>query len=149
MRLFTRSGVATTSTPATSALPAVGVMRPHSMRMVVVLPEPLGPSMPKISPASIEKLMPSTAVSAPKRLTSPSTAMTGGMALLRGADPRFGGQPGLERAAGRVDRDLHAEHDVGLLLFGERGARRELGAARDLHHATGEALAGGAGGGDL
>ena len=32
------------------ALPAVGVMKPASMRMVVVLPAPFGPRKPSTSP---------------------------------------------------------------------------------------------------
>src|SRR2546428_705666 len=46
-----------TSTPSTSIAPAVGRMRPISMRMVVLLPEPLAPRKAKIEPAatSIER----------------------------------------------------------------------------------------------
>ena len=46
MRAFTPSGSWTTSTPATIAVPDVGRMMPHSMRIVVVLPEPFGPRKP-------------------------------------------------------------------------------------------------------
>ena len=44
------AGCATTSMPATIALPPVGMTRVVSMPAVVVLPAPLGPSSPKISP---------------------------------------------------------------------------------------------------
>src|SRR5512136_964731 len=64
-----RSGSRTRSKPAMRPLPAVGAMIPHSMRMVVDLPAPFGPRKPKISPVRTEKLMPSTAVKRPKRLT--------------------------------------------------------------------------------
>src|ERR1700674_2836638 len=72
-----RSGSATTSSPAKRALPAVGCIRPQSMRMMVDLPAPLLPSRPKTSPRETVKLTPSTAVKSPKRLTSPSTSITG------------------------------------------------------------------------
>ena len=51
--------------PATVTLPLVGGRKPVIMRMVVVLPAPLGPSIPTISPSLTEKEMPSTAVKSP------------------------------------------------------------------------------------
>src|SRR5439155_9253822 len=48
--------------------PAVGVIRPSSICMVVVLPAPFGPSMPRISPCRMANETPSTAVKSPKRL---------------------------------------------------------------------------------
>jgi len=50
-----------TAMPNSDAPPALGRMRPMRMRMVVVLPAPLGPTKPKISPRSTEKEMPSSA----------------------------------------------------------------------------------------
>ncbi len=35
-------------------MPAVGLVNPHSMRIVVVLPAPLAPRKPKISPTGID-----------------------------------------------------------------------------------------------
>ena len=78
MRRRTCSGRVTTSKPATSALPLVGGSRPHSMRMVVVLPEPLGPSMPNTSPREMSRSSPCTATSAPKTLRSARVWTTGG-----------------------------------------------------------------------
>jgi hypothetical protein len=43
------------------AEPEVGVMKPAIMRMVVVLPAPLGPRKPSTSPGSTVKLRSSTA----------------------------------------------------------------------------------------
>lgn len=43
------------------AFPLVGCSRLHSMRIVVVLPAPFGPSNPKISPQAAEKLTSPTA----------------------------------------------------------------------------------------
>ncbi len=59
-------------------VPELGVSRPHSMRMVVVLPAPLLPSRPKTSPGATSKLTSSTDVKAPKRLNRCSTRMTAG-----------------------------------------------------------------------
>ena len=56
-----------------------GVKVPESMLKIVLLPEPLGPMRPRISPCSTanERLL--TAVKPPKRLTSPLTSSTGGL----------------------------------------------------------------------
>ncbi|RDL09347.1 hypothetical protein DER30_2756 [Streptomyces sp. HB202] len=47
--------------PSTSAVPDVGSMRPISIRIVVVFPEPLGPRKPKTLPAGTVRSRPSTA----------------------------------------------------------------------------------------
>ena len=59
------AGWATTSMPFTKARPAVGMTRVVSMLAVVVLPAPLGPSRPKISPSQTFRLRPSTAFTPP------------------------------------------------------------------------------------
>jgi hypothetical protein len=72
--------------PATVAVPDEGMTRVVSMPAVVVLPAPLGPSSPKISPAYTERLRSSTALkSAPLYvLVRCSVMMTGGSVV--GAD---------------------------------------------------------------
>ncbi len=62
MRFFTSRGCSKTSKPATVAFPEVGGKKHVSMRMVVVLPAPLGPRNPTIWPLETEKEMWSTAV---------------------------------------------------------------------------------------
>ena len=47
---FTNAGCLRTSMPATYAVPDVGTTRVVRIPAVVVLPAPLGPSSPKISP---------------------------------------------------------------------------------------------------
>ena len=59
--------------PATLAVPDVGASSPHNRRIIVVLPEPLGPSMPNNSPVRIDSEALSTAVNAPKRRVNEST----------------------------------------------------------------------------
>ena len=54
-----------TSVPFRLTLPASGEIMPTVMRKVVVLPAPLGPSRPTISPASTWKPTPSTTVRSP------------------------------------------------------------------------------------
>src|ERR1700737_4513222 len=51
--------------------PAVGLMRPRRTRMVVVLPDPLGPRKPNTLPSGTAKSRPSTAGTPPKCLLSP------------------------------------------------------------------------------
>ncbi len=61
----------------TRARPDVGASRPRMTRIVVVLPAPFGPRKPVTWPGRTVKLSPSTAVTAPNRLTSWSTSITG------------------------------------------------------------------------
>ena len=61
MRFFTSSGCSKTSKPDTLTVPLVGGRTPVRMRMVVVLPAPLGPRKPRISPDCTWKLTSSTA----------------------------------------------------------------------------------------
>ena len=60
------------------AVPAVGIMKPASMRMVVDLPAPFGPRKPSTSPRRTVNDTLSTAVKAPKRLVSPSISIRAG-----------------------------------------------------------------------
>ena len=55
MRDRTISGSSTTSKPATSAVPLVGRKIVDRHRKAVVLPAPLGPKRPKISPGRHSK----------------------------------------------------------------------------------------------
>src|SRR5215831_767142 len=64
------------SWPATVMRPAEGVVYPAIMRMVVVLPAPLGPRKPTISPFSTAKVRSWTIVLAPKRLETDSREIT-------------------------------------------------------------------------
>ncbi len=59
------SGSATTSNPASSALPSLGAIVVVSMPTVVDFPAPLGPSRPNISPGATSKSIPFTASTPP------------------------------------------------------------------------------------
>src|ERR1700722_12656638 len=68
MRRLTSSGCLLTSKPPTTARPDVGAISPHSTRIVVDFPAPLGPRKPKISPACTSRFNSATAVKSPKCL---------------------------------------------------------------------------------
>ena len=72
----TNSGSLTGSWPAINSLPSVGASTVVSILIVVVvLPAPLGPRKPKMTPASTAKEMWSTAVKPSKRLTRSRASM--------------------------------------------------------------------------
>jgi hypothetical protein len=64
--------------PATSTRPLVGGKNPARVRMIVVLPEPFGPSRPIASPASAWNDTPRTASVRPKTLVRSATAIIAG-----------------------------------------------------------------------
>ena len=97
IRWRTASGSATTSNPATRAVPLVGMLSVVIIRTVVVLPAPLGPSIEKTVPAGTEKLTPSTAVKSSNLLTR-STASMAGALMTPG---RTGARPGRGRRRSR------------------------------------------------
>src|ERR1043165_68082 len=65
MQRIARSKSRWMSWPQIVTLPRVGLMRPTSMRIVVVFPAPLGPRKPKTSPAASSKETLSTIVRLP------------------------------------------------------------------------------------
>ena len=73
----TAAGSLMTSWPATRAVPLVGVVSVVIIRTVVVLPAPLGPSMPSTVPSGTLRLTPSTASVSPKCLTRLSASIAG------------------------------------------------------------------------
>ena len=93
------------------------------MRMVVVLPEPLAPSRPKISPLLTVRSSRSTATSSPNRLCSASMTIAGWLMRF----PRVGkshgdGETGSERGGRSVQFNLGCEEQVGTLLLSQGGA---------------------------
>src|SRR6185503_8492779 len=107
------SGSRARSRPLMNTRPDVGLRRPATTRMLVVLPAPLGPRKPWISPAATSRLTPSTAVKAPYLLTRSSTRIMGASACAgrRAAAARgFGArqaQGARSRAGGRADQRGH------------------------------------------
>src|SRR5262245_32009121 len=64
------------SCPRHVPLPPSGTSRPHSIRMVVVLPLPLAPRKPQISPLLTCKVRPLTTLRVPKLFCKSWTSMT-------------------------------------------------------------------------
>ena len=62
-------------TPATCRKPLVAGNKPHSMRKVVVLPAPFGPSKPNISPRLTAKEVLFTAMKSPNLRTRSRTSI--------------------------------------------------------------------------
>ena len=65
--------------PKSDAVPSVDGKSPVNIFIVVVLPHPLEPRKPKISPRTIPKLTWSTAVNEPKRLVKPRASIATGV----------------------------------------------------------------------
>ena len=81
MRGITSGSCAVTSAPSTRSRPPVGLARPSRQRIVVVLPDPLGPRKPKTPPSGTARSSPSTRHRAPAPpggtpCARPSTSMT-------------------------------------------------------------------------
>src|SRR5580765_6745512 len=114
---LTSSGWRLTSKPPTTARPDVGAISPHSTRMVVDLPAPLGPRKPKISPGWTSRFRSATAVKSPKRLVSFSMWTAGPEAL--GSMRQF--LPAHQRDENIFERRLN------LLVFERRDSLQLLG----------------------
>src|SRR5437763_3888304 len=71
------------SAPSNRIEPAVGGSVPESRLKIVLLPEPLGPIRPRISPCSTLNDTLFTAVKPPNRFTSPLTSSTVPPSLLQ------------------------------------------------------------------
>src|SRR4051812_190761 len=74
------------SCPIMVAVPAVGLRRPGSILIVVVLPAPFGPRKPTISPGRTSKEAFFTASCAPYTFRNPRAAIAG---TPTGSGPRF------------------------------------------------------------
>src|SRR3954467_12808645 len=83
------AGGRTTGPPLNDTAPREGAMSPASMRRIVDLPQPEGPNRLTKRPRGIWKLMSSTAVTAPKLLPTPSTAISGWTSASNFMDERF------------------------------------------------------------
>src|ERR1051325_6833556 len=140
MRCLICSGATVTSIPATSADPSDGSSSPHSMRMVVVVPDPFGPSRPKTSPRSMRRLSCATAVSPSNRRVK-LWVSTAACVTADSGQPRqlYGDRPTRLHATtplGGVELDLDSKDQIGPLPLRERGPGRELRAGRDLHDSS-------------
>src|SRR5436309_15123874 len=109
MRRRTSSDCLNTSSPATRAVPEVAGMKQERMRMVVLLPAPLGPSKPAISPRPTLNERSDTAVRPGYRLVNLATSII---------------EPSIEFSATRM---LAPERGLGNKIPPESGRRRRGG----------------------
>src|SRR5512144_682091 len=150
------------STPLTWIEPASGWRNPYSIRSVVVLPAPLGPSRPTTCEVSQARSTPSTTRRPPRCLTRLRASSSGGMAPYRtGLDkararesvsrrptPRPGGHSDEEQApaeagpleAPRAEAAERARPDRPRSTAGSHGGRDAPRGGRrlDRHHGRGQ-----------
>src|SRR3984957_8265255 len=140
--IFSRTwrGWRATSKPATNAWPPLGTMSVVSIRTIVVLPAPLGPSSPKTSPRRTSKLTLSTAVNAPKRLVRSLVCIAGESGSIVARKSDFRGHPGFEFAFGLQHLDLDVERADVLAPATHVALGRKLAFLSNRHHAAGENL---------
>src|SRR2546422_2617875 len=122
-RWQTASGVSRVmSSPRKVIVPAVGVSAPEMQLNAVVLPEPLGPISPRISPSLTSKETPPSAMNPPNLFVNPSTASmtwseleagsSAGFARAIGPGGGWGGGaegPSPQKAPSAVDGEQHGE----------------------------------------
>src|SRR5690242_3212886 len=80
--------------------------------MQVVLPDPFGPTSPRISPGFSSKVSPSSARKSPKRFTSPSTARSGGAAADGSGDIDASPAGQRDQPVGQEQHERHDQHAV-------------------------------------
>src|SRR3982750_1172975 len=135
--------------PSIRASPEVGRRTPASMRRVVVLPAPSGPTRPNSSPRPTSKLTPATATRSPNLRVRPSTLRRGSattLSLCRHLhlrQPDVGRQAGLELVGGVLeDAHLDGVDELHPLLGGLYVLGRELGLGGDVGDLARGGLAG-------
>src|SRR5579871_5714568 len=122
------AGQRVTGLPANRISPPSGRSAPATRPNVVVLPEPFGPSRPRISPESIVKDRSSTARSPPNALDSEATSRSGAA---------LPGTPGRQRVHERHAAEIPGPHHLlltGLPLHDDR--RNDPGPIRPEAHRT-------------
>src|SRR6516162_2376259 len=125
----TSSGSLTGSWPEIKSRPSLGLSTVVSILIVVVLPAPLGPRKPKMTPSGTANEAWSTAVKPLKRLTRSRASMIAPIIFRRAAVRRGGSrQPGSEVRGRREAAELALEKAG----EGDRRAVVEI-AADDLH----------------
>src|SRR5215470_5771998 len=107
-------------------VPLLGARNPAIMRIVVVLPAPLGPRKPSTPPRWTAKLTLSTAVIGPKCLLRPLTSRSVAILPLGSHQAARNPLPKRDRkysACGLVKRPEVAPSNCGLKLFGRAQAQ--------------------------
>src|ERR1700730_10531319 len=143
MRSRTASASVRTSRPSTQTDPSLRGSRPVSILMTVVLPLPLGPRKPKISPFSTRKLTPSTATKSPNRRTrflaimedsSGRGPLSTGINLIRSFQLHVSRHAATHATGGVIDADLYADYLVHPFAASLHIAGKKFGLLINLFH---------------
>src|ERR1700719_1399647 len=143
MRSRTDSASVRTSKPSTQALPSLSGSRPVSILITVVLPLPLGPRKPKISPFPTRKLTPSTATKSPKRRTrflaemeasAGCCPLSTGINLIRSFQLHVGCHAATHTAGSVIDANFYADYFVHPFAASLHVARKKFGLLIHLLH---------------
>src|SRR5712691_3452172 len=110
MRALMDSLWVATSNPSTRPWPLDGVMIPHSMRMVVVLPDPFGPRNANTSPSLTSSDRRSTAIRSPYIFVNSRASTATGIRLVQRLAEPIGAQPKHHQAEDRQRQDLWPQH---------------------------------------
>src|SRR5579883_1721988 len=125
-RAATGAGTPVTSRPPRRTWPASGVSMPVTVLTSVVLPEPLGPISPTISPASTWKVMPRSAWTPPKDLARPVISKSA-TALPRGTGPGSARGPQGRKPCGLDEDGGHEQETVQRRARSPAGAEGRIG----------------------
>src|SRR5262245_61953782 len=116
MRSLMRSDSRSMSSPTTLPRPPLGSRMPHSIRIVVLLPAPFGPSTPKISPRLTVRFRSLTAIRWPKRRDKCSVTMMGSPFFIFGSlsalDLGESRHAGVQPLLGVLDAESDAHYQV-------------------------------------
>src|SRR5258708_28757130 len=110
MRALMDSLWVATSNPSTRPWPLDGVMIPHSMRMVVVLPDPFGPRNANTSPSLTSSDRRSTAINAPYIFVSSRASTATGIRLIHRLAEPIRTQAEHHQAEDRQRQNLRPQH---------------------------------------
>src|SRR3979411_2806203 len=95
-----------TSNPSTRPWPLDGVMIPHNMRMVVVLPDPFGPRNANTSPSLTSSDRRSTAIRSPYTFVNSCASPATGIQLVHRLAEPIGAQTEHHQAKDRQRQNL-------------------------------------------
>src|SRR5258706_5671436 len=121
------------SKPVTVTRPDEAVLNPAIMRMVVVLPAPLGPRKPTISPLSTENVRSWTMVLEPNRLETDSRVIAAVGVFIRFVGNKKAPRRGPSQAVGDRTCLLVPAGALGSVLFSVVG-HEQLRAFEVAHH---------------
>ncbi len=135
MRAWTRRGSRVGQSPSTSTDPLLAARKPVSRRMKVVLPAPLAPSRPKLSPGSRRRLTLSRAKWGPKRRVKPraSTPLPGVREISEAVGLGLGVGAGVDAGVDvDVDVDAGVDGDAAAGVVVEVGVELDMGLPGDV-----------------